>query len=153
MDEFRKKIKKRIILSSMGICVGLVLFIALQALLGVTIGLSTIVVYTSVAYVILYIAFYITYMKSVLKDDDKLERLYAKKKETVPYKIITKAVFYSYSAAAAAVAVAAPLFALFIDTFTGVILMFILLIMIGSFAAAYIILCREADSSDKSDEQ
>ena len=153
MDEFRKKIKKRIILSSMGICVGLVLFIALQALLGVTIGLSTIVVYTSVAYVILYIAFYITYMKSVLKDDDKLERLYAKKKETVPYKIITKAVFYSYSAAAAAVAVAAPLFALFIDTFTGVILMFVLLIMIGSFAAAYIILCREADSSDKSDEQ
>jgi len=153
VDEFRKKIKKRIILSSMGICVGLVLFIALQALLGVTIGLSTIVVYTSVAYVILYIAFYITYMKSVLKDDDKLERLYAKKKETVPYKIITKAVFYSYSAAAAAVAVAAPLFALFIDTFTGVILMFILLIMIGSFAAAYIILCREADSSDKSDEQ
>lgn len=153
MDEFRKKIKKRIVLSSMGICGGLVLFIALQALLGVTIGLSTIVVYTSVAYVILYLAFYIKYMKSAIKDEDKLGKLYNREKETVPYKIITKAVFYSYSAAAAAVAVAAPLFALFINKLTGVILMFVLLTMIGGFAASYVIMCREADNSSKDDEK
>lgn len=153
VDEFKKKIKKRIALYSVGICVGLILFIALQAMLGVTIGLSAIVVYTSVAYVVLYLAFYITYMKSVIKDEEKLGKLYRREKETVPYKIITKAVFYSYSAAAAAVAVTAPLFTIFIDTFTGVVLMFVLLIMIGGFAASYVIMSREADNSgDKQDK-
>ena len=151
MDGFKKKIKKRIVLSSVGICAGLILFIALQAMLGVTIGLSAIVVYTSVAFVVLYIAFYITYMKSVLKDPEKLQKLYSHEHETVTYKIIVKAVYIAFSVSALAVAIAAPLFAIFIDELTGVVLMFVLITMMASFAAGYVCLGREP--SDKDDNE
>ena len=152
MDEFKKKIKKRMVLTSIGICAGLILFIAAQAAVGISFELSRIALNISFIFVILYLAFYITYMKAVIKDEEKLRRLYEQTKETDSCRIIIKAVYMAFSATAAAAAVAAPLFATFIDALAGAVLMFVLLIMLGTFAAAYICMTKDLKPKKKIDD-